>query len=176
MRKAFEKKLRFVRIRCTLNLLIEYAGRILAIAGVIAVLAVLTERLFALDVVNNHTLWVFFTGSLLAVVTLWLLNVPTRMQVSLLLDERLRLHERFSTTLALARSQDAFASVRSRHFRYGRHDAGFTRGQPGLLFGHWCFLCLKRTCSDSSQENRNNNSRQNRLNWLNRMWAKAPGS
>jgi len=75
------------------------------------VLAVLTERLFALDVVNNHTLWVFFTGSLLAVVTLWLLNVPTRMQVSLLLDERLRLHERFSTTLALARSQDAFAAA-----------------------------------------------------------------
>jgi hypothetical protein len=111
MRKAFEKKLRLVRLRCGVNLLIEYAGRILAISGAIAVLAVLTERLFALGIVNNQTLWVFFGASLLAAVTLWLINMPTRMQVSLLLDERLRLHERFSTTLALAQSQDAFASA-----------------------------------------------------------------
>jgi len=36
---------------------------------------------------------------------------PSRMQVSLLLDERLKLRERFSTTLALADSEDPFAEA-----------------------------------------------------------------
>ena len=36
---------------------------------------------------------------------------PSRMQASLLLDERLGLRERFSTTLALADSDDPFAKA-----------------------------------------------------------------
>jgi hypothetical protein len=45
------------------------------------------------------------------VLLFWLLKQPSRMSVSLLLDDRLRLHERFSTTLALAGSQDPFAAA-----------------------------------------------------------------
>ena len=109
MLKVFEKKLRLVRLRCSLNLLIEHIGRVFAAAGVVAILAVLVERLFALTLVNLWTLRIFPAAALVVAVLLWLLNHPTRMQASLLLDERLRLHERFSTTLALAHSAHPFA-------------------------------------------------------------------
>jgi len=109
MPKALEKKLRVVRFRCSFNLLVEQTGRILATAGIIAVLGVLIERLLALSIVNSWTLWSFSSVVIALIIWLWAFNQPSRMQVSLLLDERLRLHERFSTTLAMAQSEDPFA-------------------------------------------------------------------
>ncbi|HUT29003.1 MAG TPA: hypothetical protein VMX13_04340 [Sedimentisphaerales bacterium] len=111
MLKVFEKKLRLVRLRCSVNLLLEHTGRVLAAAGAVAVLAVLVEKLFALTVVNPWTVRIFPAAAVFSGCVLWLLNHPSRMQVSLLLDERLRLHERFSTTLALAHSEHPFASA-----------------------------------------------------------------
>ena len=82
-----------------------------AAAGVIGILAVLTERLLALSIINSWSLWVFL--ALVTALTLlsWLLNQPSRMQVALLLDQRLNLNERFSTTLAMAESKDPFAQA-----------------------------------------------------------------
>ena len=108
---VFEKKLRLVRLRCSVNLLLKQTGKVLTCAGIIAVLSVLTERLLAVSVINSWTLW-GFGGAVTALAFLpWLLRQPSRMQTSLLLDERLRLHERFSTTLALADSKDPFANA-----------------------------------------------------------------
>ena len=109
MLKAFEKKLRWVRIRCSFNLLLEQLGRVFAVAGVIGILTVLTERLLALRVINSFTLWSFTALVIALSFLLWLLYHPSRMQVALLLDERLKLKERFSTTLAMAESKDPFA-------------------------------------------------------------------
>jgi hypothetical protein len=109
MLKAFERKLQFVRLRCSVNLLLDQMGRVLTAAGVVAVLAVLTERLLALSIINSWSVWSFLGAAVALVFLLWLLNHPSRLQVSLLLDERLKLHERFSTTLALSSSQDPFA-------------------------------------------------------------------
>jgi microcompartment protein CcmL/EutN len=111
MLKAFEKKIRQVRVRCSVNLLLEEIGRVLTVAGAVAVLAVLTERLLALSVVNTWTLRGFYGLGTVFVLGLWLLRLPSRMQISLLLDERLRLQERFSTALALANSTDPFAQA-----------------------------------------------------------------
>ena len=111
MRKAFEKKLRLVRVRCSINLLLKQTGLVLTIAGVIAVLSVLAERLLAVSIINYSTVWIFAGAVIALVLLLWLLSQPSRMQASLLLDERLRLHERFSTTLALADSKDPFAQA-----------------------------------------------------------------
>ena len=111
MLKAFDKKLRLVRLRCSINLLLRYTGRILTVAGVIAVLILLAEYLLAVSVINAESLWVFFGTAVALVVLLWLLNQPSRIQASLLLDERLKIHERFSTTLALADSKDPFADA-----------------------------------------------------------------
>jgi len=108
MLKSIEKKLRMVRLRCGINLLLEHAGRVLVVAGVVAVLAVLGERLLAVAVITRPSLWGFFAAVLLLIPVLWFVNRPSPMQLSLLVDERLKLHERFSTVLALADSDDPF--------------------------------------------------------------------
>jgi len=109
--KAFQQKIRAVQVRCGLNLLLQQAGRILAVAGVIAALAVVMQRLSALVILTSLVLWVFWGVAAGVVLLLWALKLPSRMQASLLLDERLGLRERFSTTLALADSDDPFAQA-----------------------------------------------------------------
>ncbi len=109
--KAFHNKVRAVQVRCSLNLLLQQTGRILAVAGVVAALAILVQRLLALAILTPAVLWVFWGIAVGAVLLLWFLRLPNRMQASLLLDERLGLRERFSTTLALARSDDPFAKA-----------------------------------------------------------------
>ena len=109
MLKAFEKKLRWIRFRCSINLLLEQIGRVLTTAGAIGILAILTERFLALSVINSWTLWIFLTLVIALALSSWLFNQPSRMQVALLLDQRLKLNERFSTTLAMAESKDPFA-------------------------------------------------------------------
>ena len=82
--------------------------------GIIVLLAVLIDRLLALGIinsVNSRAILSFSAAAIVLILLLWLLRQPSRMQVSLLLDERLKLHERFSTTLALADSEDPFADA-----------------------------------------------------------------
>jgi hypothetical protein len=109
--KVFQAKIQAVRIRCGVNQLLRQAGGVLTAAGVIAALAVLMERLLAVKVLAPWSMWVFSGAVVAAVLVLWLLKWPTRMQASLLLDERLGLNERVSTTLAFAQSDDPFAKA-----------------------------------------------------------------
>ena len=109
--ESFEKKLKLVRLRCYINLLLEQSAYVLAGAGIVAVAVVLAERLLALRVVNSGTLWSFASGAAGLIFLLWFSKRPDPMQVSLLIDQRLRLHERFSTTLALDESEDVFAQA-----------------------------------------------------------------
>lgn len=111
MLKVFEKKLRWIRFRCSINLLLEQTVRVFTAAGVIGILAVLVERLLALSVINSWTLWTFLALVITLALLSWLLKQPSRMQVALLLDQRLKLNERFSTTLAMAESKDPFAQA-----------------------------------------------------------------
>lgn len=107
--KSFGRKINAVRLRCSVNLLLGQAGCVVAMAGGVAVLVVLVERLLAVTVRTPATLWGFGAVGIAFILVPWLLKVPGRMQASLLLDERLKLNERFSTTLALADSDDPFA-------------------------------------------------------------------
>jgi len=114
MLETLEKKLRSVWIRCSINLLLKHTGRVLTAVGIIVMLAVLTDRLLALGIinsVNSRAILYFSAAAMVLILLLWLLKQPSRMQVSLLLDERLKLRERFSTTLALADSDDPFADA-----------------------------------------------------------------
>jgi hypothetical protein len=114
MLEALDKKLRSVRLRCSANLLLKHTGRILAAAGLIVMLTVLADRLLALGIINSinsRLILVISAITVILILLLWLLKQPSRMQVSLLLDERLKLHERFSTTLAMAESDDPFADA-----------------------------------------------------------------
>jgi len=114
MLKTLEKKLRSVWVRCSINLLLKHTGRVLTAIGIIVMLAVLIDRLLAfgiIDSVNSRAILSFSAAAIVLILLLWLLKQPSRMQVSLLLDERLKLRERFSTTLALADSDDPFANA-----------------------------------------------------------------
>jgi hypothetical protein len=111
MLKQFDKIIRIVRIRCSINLLIKYTGWILAGTGIIAILAVLTDRLLALEVITPQSALGFWSFVITLAFLLWLLKIPNRMKISLILDERLRLHERFSTVLSLKHSRDSFADA-----------------------------------------------------------------
>lgn len=111
MLKAFDKKLRQVRFRCSVNLLIRWAGRILGAAGIAAVFIVLAERLLAVELINPASAWILFGGAAFWILLLWVVNQPSRVQVSILLDERMKMRERFSTTLAFADSTDPFAEA-----------------------------------------------------------------
>ncbi|MBN1507373.1 MAG: hypothetical protein JW955_11035 [Sedimentisphaerales bacterium] len=116
--KSFRQKVRAVRIRCGINLFLRHAGRVLAIGGGMAILATLIQRVFAVPVLVPWAVWVFWIATAGAILFLWLLWLPSRMQSSLLLDERLKLHERFSTTLALVNCDDPFArSARAESLR-----------------------------------------------------------
>ena len=53
MLEAFEKRIRDVQLRCSVNLLLEQTAMALITAGAIGAFAVLTEKLFAVEIVNN---------------------------------------------------------------------------------------------------------------------------
>ena len=129
MLKSLDKRIRSVWFRCTINLLLRHTGRVLIAAGIIAVLTVLTERLLALSVINYRTILSFWVVVIVATLLLWLFGQPSRMQVSLLIDDRLRLHERFSTTLALADLEDPFADA-------ARNEARESAGRASIQ-GHF---------------------------------------
>ena len=107
--KELQTKILAVQVRCGVNLFLRQAGRVLAAAGAVAVLAVLTERLIAVRLLTAWGIWSFWCAAAIVLLVLWVLSLPSRMAASLLLDERLKLNERVSTTLALAHSDDPFA-------------------------------------------------------------------
>ena len=111
MLKIFEKNIHAVRIRCSINLLLRYAGQILILAGVIAIIAVMIEKLLALEVINANTLIGFLLFVTAAILAIWFYKQPSKLQISLLLDERLGLKERFSTALKICDKHDAFAEA-----------------------------------------------------------------
>lgn len=111
MRKTFKAKLRSVYLRCSLNLLLQQIGFVIAVAGILALMVVLCEKLFAVKVIYPWVLWTYAGCTTAAALILWLLKLPSRMRVALLMDERVKIQERFSTTLAFADSDDPFAKA-----------------------------------------------------------------
>ena len=109
MRAAFHRKLSRVRLRCSLNVLLAALASVLVAAGIIAAVGVAAERTLAARVLNAWTAWGLLVVATAAAGILWRRERPTRMGVALLMDERLGLHERFSTALALADRDDEFA-------------------------------------------------------------------
>ncbi len=105
---VFNKKLRQARVRCALDVVLRQIMWVGLGAGGIALLAVLIERLLALEVMLKEVIYAYaaIAGGLILILC-WIRR-PKRMQVSLLLDERLGLHERLSTALALEAVDDPF--------------------------------------------------------------------
>ncbi|MEN6425443.1 MAG: hypothetical protein ABFE13_08775 [Phycisphaerales bacterium] len=137
--REFRNKVRAVQIRCGVNLFLRQAGRVLVVAGMGAVLAVLAERLVAVRVLTAWGIWSFWSLVAIAVLTLWVLRLPSRMDASLLLDERLKLSERFSTTLALAHSEDPFAKAARAESLSAVQQANLAGHFPIALSRSWAY-------------------------------------
>jgi hypothetical protein len=123
-RPALERNLRIVQAYCNVNLLLRQIGGVLTVAGTVAVLGVLIERFTSVRIWYYPIIISLGAAGILAVILLWLRQRPTSMQIALLIDERLRLHERFSTAVALADSADPFAraALAEAHAAAGRID------------------------------------------------------
>ena len=96
-------------MRCGVNLLLQCTAVALAAAGGVAAAALATQRALALEIINVWTVAGLAAATAVAVLAWWLLSLPGRMAVAVMVDERLGLRERFSTALALADSDDPFA-------------------------------------------------------------------
>ncbi len=117
MSKVFESRLRFAGRRLGVNLLIGRVGWMLLLAAGILVPVILIDRLLAVPLINGWFLGAL--GGILAVLVIvtstraW----PDRMQAALEIDTRVKLKERFSTTLLLESSEDPFAQAACREAR-----------------------------------------------------------
>ena len=75
MLEPFEKNIRNVWIRCSINLLLRHAGWVLTVAGIVAVLSILVERLLALSVIRYNSILSFWGIVVIAICLLWLENL-----------------------------------------------------------------------------------------------------
>ncbi|MEJ2647148.1 MAG: hypothetical protein P8016_01910 [Sedimentisphaerales bacterium] len=139
MLKVFEKNIKKVRLRCSINLLLKYAGQVLVIAGLTAIIAVMIEKLLALSVISPSTFAIFSLIFLALILGIWLYKQPTRLQISLLLDERMKLKERFSTNLKLSEAHDAFSEA-ARNEAIGKAESLNLKGHfPIRLSWGWAY-------------------------------------
>ncbi len=135
--KSFRRKVKTVRVRSALDLLLRQAGRVLILAGVAAIAAVTAERLLALTVLTPIAFVIFAIVAAALIIIPWLFQIPTSMQASVLLDERLGLQERCSTTLALVQSDDPFAQAARTESLQAIERANLKGHFPIRLTGHW---------------------------------------
>ncbi|RPI62980.1 MAG: hypothetical protein EHM48_03200, partial [Planctomycetaceae bacterium] len=114
MKSAFDKTLRRVRRRCGANLFLDRLTAALTLAGLLALAAGAGEKFFGVYTVGPY-LWqcavALLALALLAAGVGWFIGRCSAMQAAILIDERLGLRERFSTSLALRDSSDPFAQA-----------------------------------------------------------------
>jgi hypothetical protein len=109
MQKKITQKISSVRIRLSVNMLLEMSRHILFWIAIVVLAAVLSEKLLAVNLLTGHVqLGLLIVGSAVLLVW-WYLNRPTRQKASVLIDDRLRLKERTSSLLSLEDKDDLFA-------------------------------------------------------------------
>ncbi len=114
MTKALDRKLRTARLRLGADILLSQVGLFAALAGAMLLLAVVAERVFAVEILNVWWYAGVAGGAAVGAVVVWAIKHPGRLATAILIDERLALRERFSTALAFADSDDPFARAACR--------------------------------------------------------------
>jgi len=137
MEEALERKVREVRVRLGVGLLLERLAVLLIAAGVLAALAMATDRALSLGVVRAWMWAGLPAAAVLLAVGIAAARRPTRMASAILIDERLGLRERFSTALAFAGSEDAFARAACGEARRAADGAAVRRRFPVRPTRRW---------------------------------------
>ena len=142
MNTAFDRKLRQAAFRFHVNLLLERLGMLLLLAGVLAAAATLCHRLLAYPTLTYSMLAI--AAAFVAAVTLawWLVRRPSRMQLAIILDDRLATKERFSTALAMASANDPFAQAANEEAHARAAGLDPRRHFPIRPSRRWAYACL----------------------------------
>jgi hypothetical protein len=111
MRETLNKRLRNAGVRHGTNLLLKYLGAALLCAGAAAVIAVAVERVLGLELLRIWYAGALAGAAVVGAGVVWFVKRPRRLEVAVLVDDRLKLRERFSTAVALADSDDPFAQA-----------------------------------------------------------------
>jgi len=114
MLSEFERKLRTARVRLGVDLFLRLLGWSVLSAGVAAGMLVVFEKCLSLGTPLMVSMAALGGASVVVASALWLIRRPRRLKTAVLADEVLGFRERFSTTEALASSEDAFASAARR--------------------------------------------------------------
>jgi hypothetical protein len=103
------RKLRDVRLLCSVGRLLTCSTWAMLIAGGLAVAAVLAEKLLATGLVSRRNAVGVLVAAAIVALVRWFALRPGRMQLAIELDQRAGLRERISSSLAFERSSDPFA-------------------------------------------------------------------
>ena len=115
---------------------------LLLLAGVLAAAATLCHRLLAYPTLTYSMLAI--AAAFVAAVTLawWLVRRPSRMQLAIILDDRLATKERFSTALAMASANDPFAQAANEEAHARAAGLDPRRHFPIRPSRRWAYACL----------------------------------
>ena len=111
MAEQFERILRTAGRRTSMNVLLEQCARTLVVAGGVAAAAVIVQSALGVYFIVGWTGLGFAAAAAVATLVLWVRYRPSAMATAGLIDRRLLLRERFSTTLATAGTNEPFAQA-----------------------------------------------------------------
>ncbi len=136
-RDILRQKLTRARLRLGADVALRSAAAVGALAGLAALLGVLAERLFGVQLLGLTAGIALAAVAALLLAALCVLRVPSRMQVAVAVDERLAFRERFSTALALGDSEDPFARAAAEEARRQAGKLDVNKHFPVRPTGHW---------------------------------------
>ena len=111
MQADVRRKIRIARLRLALVELFEAARGVLLLAGLLAALAVLTQKLLAIQLLNSYFVWGLSAACAAVTLGWWFFRIPSKQKACLIIDKRLALRERTSTLMALEKKSDVFAQA-----------------------------------------------------------------
>ncbi len=116
---AFDRKLRIARLFMAADVFLRQAALVVTVAGLFALVGILSQRLVAAPVVVPWVCWVLGLCAAATIAYRWWTRRPSQMDAALAIDTRLGLRERFSTAISLADVDNQFAraSVQEAHMR-----------------------------------------------------------
>jgi hypothetical protein len=106
--KAVNRKMNQVRVRWSVNRLLVESTRVLSGIGWLCTALILFERLFAVPFWSILSLEWIAAGAVVIILYRWVPLIPTRLQISLYIDNHLHLRERFSCLIAFEGDDSPF--------------------------------------------------------------------
>ncbi len=139
MKTPFDNVLRRVRVQCGLNVALEYLALALCAAAGVVLLAAGVHKVFAVGTFHFLLIPAVVVLAAAAAAVLWWRRRMGALEAAVLVDQRLGLREKVSTSLALAESDDPFAKAACRQAREQAAGLDVKGKFPVRLSRQWYF-------------------------------------